>query len=119
MSQDDTVANKSEMTAVTRNLAFRTASIHRGHGSLAILLYLVPVVPGPGGSRARDLTPSFRAPTTAALLFDSGFDANAGLFTYVLQPGYMLRYDVAIGTSVYDGAPSRTTTSITVEWECA
>ena len=48
------------------------------------------------------LARTFRAP--AALLFNSGFDANAGFFACVPQPGDALLYDAAIHASVHDGA---------------
>ena len=72
-----------------------------------------PAILGSGGSRllvynhahaaleAR-LARTFRAP--AALLFNSGFDANAGFFACVPQPGDALLYDAAIHASVHDGA---------------
>jgi 8-amino-7-oxononanoate synthase len=48
------------------------------------------------------LAKTFRAP--AALLFNSGFDANAGFFACVPQPGDALLYDAAAHASVHDGA---------------
>ena len=72
-----------------------------------------PAILGSGGSRllvynhahaaleAR-LARTFRAP--AALLFNSGFDANAGFFACVPQSGDALLYDAAIHASVHDGA---------------
>jgi len=72
-----------------------------------------PAILGSGGSRllvynhahtaleAR-LARIFRAP--AALLFNSGFDANAGFFACVPQAGDALLYDAAIHASVHDGA---------------
>ncbi|KAL1757988.1 pyridoxal phosphate-dependent transferase [Schizophyllum commune] len=39
-----------------------------------------------------------------ALLFNSGFDANAGFFACVPQPGDILVYDENIHASVHDGA---------------
>ena len=71
-----------------------------------------PHVLGSGGSRllvnghahasfeAR-LAAFFRAP--AALLFNSGFDANVGFFSSVPQPGDVLVYDEHIHASVHDG----------------
>ncbi|RDX46269.1 PLP-dependent transferase [Lentinus brumalis] len=71
-----------------------------------------PYVLGSGGSRllvnghahaaleAR-LAAFFRAP--AALLFNSGFDANVGFFSSVPQPGDVLVYDEHIHASVHDG----------------
>ncbi|KAI9001476.1 pyridoxal phosphate-dependent transferase [Trametes punicea] len=43
----------------------------------------------------------FRAP--AALLFNSGFDANVGFFSSVPQPGDVIVYDEHIHASVHDG----------------
>jgi 8-amino-7-oxononanoate synthase len=75
-------------------------------------LHAAPAVLGSGGSRllvynrahaaleAR-LERTFRVP--AALLFNSGFDANAGFFASVPQPGDAILYDVAIHASVHDG----------------
>ncbi|KAH9918905.1 PLP-dependent transferase [Epithele typhae] len=75
-------------------------------------LAAAPDVLGSGGSRllvngrahaaleAR-LAAFFRAP--AALLFNSGFDANAGLFACVPQPGDALLFDEHIHASVHDG----------------
>jgi 8-amino-7-oxononanoate synthase len=72
-----------------------------------------PSILGSGGSRllvynhahaaleAR-LAQTFRSP--AALLFNSGFDANAGFFACVPQAGDALLHDEAIHASVYDGA---------------
>jgi 8-amino-7-oxononanoate synthase len=76
-------------------------------------LHVSPSILGSGGSRllvynhahasleAR-LAHTFRAP--AALLFNSGFDANAAFFACVPQPGDALLYDAAIHASVHDGA---------------
>lgn len=71
-----------------------------------------PHILGSGGSRllvnghahaaleAR-LTAFFRAP--AALLFNSGFDANVGFFSCVPQPGDVVVFDEHIHASVHDG----------------
>ena len=71
-----------------------------------------PDVLGSGGSRllvnghahaafeAR-LVAFFRAP--AALLFNSGFDANVGFFASIPQPGDAVVYDENIHASVHDG----------------
>ncbi|KAI0290341.1 pyridoxal phosphate-dependent transferase [Russula brevipes] len=76
-------------------------------------LNAAPAILGSGGSRllvynrahaeleAR-LASTFHAP--AALLFNSGFDANAGFFSCVPQHGDALLYDAAIHASVHDGA---------------
>ncbi|TBU27784.1 PLP-dependent transferase [Dichomitus squalens] len=78
-------------------------------------LHDAPHVLGSGGSRllvnghahasfeAR-LAAFFRAP--AALLFNSGFDANVGLFSSVPQPGDAVVYDEHIHASVHDGMRS-------------
>ncbi|EED81622.1 predicted protein [Postia placenta Mad-698-R] len=75
-------------------------------------LSTAPAVLGSGGSRllvngsahaaleAR-LARFFDAP--AALLFNSGFDANVGLFSSVPQPGDALVFDEHIHASVHDG----------------
>jgi 7-keto-8-aminopelargonate synthetase-like enzyme len=75
-------------------------------------LHAAPAILGSGGSRllvynhahaaleAR-LERTFRVP--AALLFNSGFDANAGFFASVPQPGDAVLFDVAIHASVHDG----------------
>jgi len=76
-------------------------------------LHSAPAILGSGGSRllvynhahaaleAR-LARTFRSP--AALLFNSGFDANAGFFACVPQSGDALLHDEAIHASVHDGA---------------
>ena len=48
------------------------------------------------------LARTFLAP--AALLFNPGFDTNAGFFACLPQPGNALLYDRAIHASVHDGA---------------
>lgn len=68
---------------------------------------------GSGGSRlldgnstyAEDLERSIAAfhGATAGLLFNSGFDANAGLFACVPQSGDVIVYDAFIHASVHDG----------------
>ncbi|KAI0833843.1 PLP-dependent transferase [Trametes gibbosa] len=75
-------------------------------------LNAAPEILGSGGSRllvnghahaaleAR-LTAFFRAP--AALLFNSGFDANVGFFTAIPQPGDAIVFDEHIHASVHDG----------------
>ncbi|KAI1792146.1 PLP-dependent transferase [Ganoderma leucocontextum] len=75
-------------------------------------LHNAPYVLGSGGSRllvnghahaafeAR-LAAFFHAP--AALLFNSGFDANVGFFSSVPQPGDAIVYDEHIHASVHDG----------------
>ena len=76
-------------------------------------LHEAPMILGSGGSRllvhgaahaaleAR-LARTFLAP--AALLFNSGFDANAGFFACIPQTGDALVHDAAIHASVHDGA---------------
>ncbi|KIJ52438.1 hypothetical protein M422DRAFT_156259 [Sphaerobolus stellatus SS14] len=67
---------------------------------------------GSGGSRLltdvpghdqleKRLAKFFNAPS--ALLFNSGFDANAGFFSCVPQPGDVIFYDEYIHASVHDG----------------
>ena len=72
-----------------------------------------PSVLGSGGSRLldgntpfaetleREIAAFHRAP--AGLLFNSGFDANVGLFSCVPQPGDIIVYDELIHASVHDG----------------
>jgi 8-amino-7-oxononanoate synthase len=75
-------------------------------------LYAAPAILGSGGSRVvvynhahaeleARLARTFRSP--AALLFNSGFNANACFFTCVPQPGDALLYDDDIHASVHDG----------------
>jgi 8-amino-7-oxononanoate synthase len=76
-------------------------------------LQKAPLILGSGGSRllvhsaahaaleAR-LARTFRAP--AAMLFNSGFDANAGFFACIPQTGDALLHDEMIHASVHDGA---------------
>lgn len=83
------------------------------HARVLAALHAAPMILGSGGSRllvhsavhtaleAR-LAKTFRAP--AALLFNSGFDANAGFFACIPQAGDALLHDAAIHASVYDGA---------------
>jgi 8-amino-7-oxononanoate synthase len=83
------------------------------HARVLAALNAAPMILGSGGSRllvhsaahtaleAR-LARTFRAP--AALLFNSGFDANAGFFACVPQAGDALLHDAAIHASVHDGA---------------
>lgn len=72
-----------------------------------------PKILGSGGSRL--LIPAqphaelesrlcqFFGPTEAALLFNSGFDANVGFFSAVPQPGDVVLYDAHIHASVHEG----------------
>ncbi|TDZ15441.1 putative 8-amino-7-oxononanoate synthase [Colletotrichum orbiculare MAFF 240422] len=72
-----------------------------------------PALLGSGGSRLldgnmplaesleRDIAAFHGAP--AGLLFNSGFDANVGLFGCVPQPGDVVVYDELIHASVHDG----------------
>ncbi|KAF8919490.1 pyridoxal phosphate-dependent transferase [Mucidula mucida] len=71
-----------------------------------------PDILGSGGSRLLVNGPAhsalearladfFRAP--AALLFNSGFDANVGFFSCIPQPGDVAIYDEYIHASVHDG----------------
>ena len=75
------------------------------------MLNASPAILGSGGSRLivynhahasleDRLARTFRAP--AALLVNSGFDANAGFFACVPQPGQALLYDTDIHASVHD-----------------
>jgi len=74
-----------------------------------------PNILGSGGSRLLVSAPAhaalearlcrfFDAP--AALLFNSGFDANTGFFSAVPQPGDVVLYDEYIHASVHDGMRS-------------
>jgi 8-amino-7-oxononanoate synthase len=81
---------------------------------LLAALHAAPDVLGSGGSRllvngaahaaleARLRT--FFGRAQAALLFNSGFDANAGFFACVPQPGDALVLDEFVHASVHDGA---------------
>ncbi len=92
-------------------LSFSTSPLLRARVLSA--LHSSPAILGSGGSRllvynhahatleAR-LARTFRSP--AALLFNSGFDANTGFFTCVPQSGDALLHDEAIHASVHDGA---------------
>ncbi|KAK2045227.1 aminotransferase class I and II [Colletotrichum somersetense] len=51
--------------------------------------------------RQRDIAAFHRGP--AGLLFNSGFDANVGLFACAPQPGDVVVYDELIHASVHDG----------------
>ncbi|KAH9847824.1 PLP-dependent transferase [Lenzites betulinus] len=94
----------NDYLSLSRSAVLRTRFLAR--------LNVAPEVLGSGGSRllvnghahaaleAR-LTAFFRAP--AALLFNSGFDANVGFFTAIPQPGDAIVYDEHIHASVHDG----------------
>ncbi|KAI0064941.1 PLP-dependent transferase [Artomyces pyxidatus] len=82
------------------------------HKHVLDTLAAAPDILGSGGSRllvngiahARletRLATFFRSP--AALLFNSGFDANAGFFASIPQPGDFVVYDEYIHASVHDG----------------
>ncbi|KAF9871579.1 aminotransferase class I and II [Colletotrichum karsti] len=72
-----------------------------------------PALLGSGGSRLLDgnmaLAESLESKIaafhghSAGLLFNSGFDANVGLFSCVPQPGDVIVYDELIHASVHDG----------------
>ncbi|KAF8508482.1 pyridoxal phosphate-dependent transferase [Gautieria morchelliformis] len=64
---------------------------------------LLTDIPGHEALETR-LTSFFNAP--AALLFNSGFDANAGFFAAVPQAGDVILYDEYIHASVHDGMRS-------------
>jgi 8-amino-7-oxononanoate synthase len=91
-------------------LSLATSSLLRERVLAA--LHAAPAILGSGGSRLlvynhahaaleTRLAQTFNAP--AALLFNSGFDANAGFFACVPQPGDAVLYDAAIHASVHDG----------------
>jgi 8-amino-7-oxononanoate synthase len=74
-----------------------------------------PQILGSGGSRLLVHTPAHAALESrltkffgvqAALLFNSGFDANSGFFSCVPQDGDVLVYDEYIHASVHDGMRS-------------
>lgn len=74
-----------------------------------------PQIFGSGGSRLLMYTPAHAALESrlaqffgvqAALLFNSGFDANSGFFACVPQEGDVLLYDEYIHASVHDGMRS-------------
>lgn len=71
-----------------------------------------PDILGSGGSRLLVPAPAHAAleerlrrffDSEAAILFNSGFDANVGLFSAVPQPGDVVVYDELIHASVHDG----------------
>ncbi|KAL1741995.1 pyridoxal phosphate-dependent transferase [Schizophyllum fasciatum] len=112
-SNDTIDFNSNDYLSLRRSSALREAFLSK--------LAAAPDVLGAGGSRllvngsahtaleqrAADL---FNGPqhagvaTKDALLFNSGFDANAGFFACVPQPGDVLVYDANIHASVHDGA---------------
>jgi len=84
----------------TRVLAAQTTSAAiLGSGGSRLLVYNYNQAHAALETR---LAKTFRA--SAALLFNSGFDANAGFFACIPQPGDALLYDAAIHASVHDGA---------------
>ncbi|TRM66291.1 pyridoxal phosphate-dependent transferase [Schizophyllum amplum] len=103
--------NSNDYLSLRRSLSLRNAFLTK--------LAAAPDVLGAGGSRllvngtahaaleerAARLWRADQAPgAEVALLFNSGFDANAGLFACVPQPGDVLVYDAHIHASVHDGA---------------
>ncbi|KAI0050516.1 PLP-dependent transferase [Auriscalpium vulgare] len=91
-------------------LSLSTSPVLRAHVLKA--LADSPDILGSGGSRLlvngtahaeleRRLAAFFAAP--AALIFNSGFDANAGFFACIPQPGDVVLYDEFIHASVHDG----------------
>lgn len=104
-------------------LSFTTSTCLRNH--FTSKLSYSPQVLGSGGSRLLVHTPAHAAlearlahffGVQAALLFNSGFDANSGFFACVPQDGDVLVYDEYIHASVHDGmrssrlSPSKTET---------
>jgi 8-amino-7-oxononanoate synthase len=74
-----------------------------------------PKILGSGGSRLLVVTPAHAAlearlakffGVEAALLFNSGFDANTGFFSCVPQVGDVVVYDQYIHASIHDGMRS-------------
>ena len=89
-------------------------SLSTSHPLRALFLSLLPHHPlGSGGSRLLDgnsaLAESLEASIAsfhgadAGLLFNSGFDANAGFFAAVPQKGDTVVYDEKVHASVHDG----------------
>ncbi|KAI0318612.1 pyridoxal phosphate-dependent transferase [Amylostereum chailletii] len=101
------------LTDFSANDYLSLASSAHLRAQLLAALSSAPDILGSGGSRllvngaahaaleAR-LERFFRAP--AALLFNSGFDANAGFFASVPQPSDALVLDAHVHASVHDGA---------------
>ncbi|EDR11238.1 uncharacterized protein LACBIDRAFT_315811 [Laccaria bicolor S238N-H82] len=96
--------NSNDYLSLSNSSTLRTRFLEK--------LSAAPDVLGSGGSRllVNGLAHSaFEARLTeffgveAALLFNSGFDANVGFFSCVPQPGDVLVYDEYIHASVHDG----------------
>ncbi|TRM63086.1 pyridoxal phosphate-dependent transferase [Schizophyllum amplum] len=103
--------NSNDYLSLRRSPSLRKAFLDKLSAS--------PDVLGAGGSRllvngtahstleerAARLWRGDQAPSAGvALFFNSGFDANAGFFACVPQPGDVLVYDAHIHASVHDGA---------------
>ncbi|ERS97390.1 hypothetical protein HMPREF1624_05557 [Sporothrix schenckii ATCC 58251] len=83
------------------------------HGSFVENLRTGPLRLGSGGSRLLDGNSEYATALEATIasfhnaevgcLFNSGFDANAGFFACVPQPGDVIVYDAAIHASVHEG----------------
>lgn len=83
------------------------------HASLITHLSSAPPRLGSGGSRLLDGNSTYAESlesdiasfhgAEAGCLFNSGFDANAGFFACVPQPGDVVVYDAAIHASVHEG----------------
>ncbi|TFK16566.1 PLP-dependent transferase, partial [Coprinopsis marcescibilis] len=94
----------NDYLSLTRILALRTKSLQK--------LADAPNILGSGGSRLmvdgeahaaleKRLAEFFNSPI--ALIFNSGYDANAGFFSCVPQPGDVIVYDEYMHASVHDG----------------
>ncbi|PPQ63215.1 hypothetical protein CVT24_005675 [Panaeolus cyanescens] len=99
--------NSNDYLSLTKSSALRDLVLKR--------LSEAPDILGSGGSRLlvngrahaaleERLRSFFNA--EAALLFNSGFDANVGFFSCIPQPGDVLVYDEFIHASVHDGMRS-------------
>lgn len=101
--------SSNDFLSLSRSPVFKAAYLEELTRSEAFHL-------GSGGSRLLDGNSSYAETieaeiarfhgAEAALLFNSGFDANSGFFACVPQPGDVLLYDEFIHASVHEGMKS-------------
>jgi len=109
---DPNTASTVDLIDFTSNDYLSLSSSHVLRNLLLTKLADAPDILGSGGSRllvngqvhsALEARLSKIFGSEAALLFNSGFDANVGFFSCVPQPGDLIVYDEFIHASVHDG----------------
>ncbi|ESK85568.1 8-amino-7-oxononanoate synthase [Moniliophthora roreri MCA 2997] len=107
-------ATPASYTYFTSNDFLSLSNLSTLHAHLLETLNCSPHIVGAGGSRLlvntevhdnleNRLSSFFGHEKRGALLFNSGYDANVGLFSAVPQPGDVIVYDEYIHASVHDG----------------